>query len=296
MNTEDNLFGTLGVHPVWYTRLAQRGITVPTAVQNLVIPELLAGNSSIYRSATGTGKTLAYLIPALQRIITETQQTSPDGPVLIVCAPTLELCSQIKKEVDFLLDGKSSTALLIGSTDMSRQIDSLKKNKPLAAVGNPGRLLLLAKMGKLKFGGLRFLVLDEADRLTVKECRDETTALVQIITDKVKNNSFPLITAACSATVSGKTRQALGPLLEHAQFLETDEHEILRERIQHWAIFSESRKKTQTLIAFIAAVKPHKALVFTSRSYDAGKIISIMQHRKIAAAALHSGMGKKERK
>jgi superfamily II DNA/RNA helicase len=296
-----NDFAGLGVLPEFTDRLVKKSVIKPTAVQRLVIPKLLEGKSAVFRSATGTGKTLAYLIPGLQRLLSDTG-TPYQGPQLLVCAPTLELCSQIKDEIDFLLDGKSgvNVSLLIGSINLSRQIDGLKKSKPLAIVGNPGRLLLLAKMGKLKLRDLRFLVLDEADRLTAAECRDETSALAQLADAELKRRTSAgqpgLVIAACSATVSAKTRELLNPLLNGAELLETDEQEILRDRINHWAIFSESRRKNQTLVSFLAAAKPKKTLVFTGRSNDAGKTASILQRRKIAAAALFSGMDKKERR
>jgi len=305
-----NDFAGLGVLPELNGRLANKSVSCPTSVQRLVIPKLLENKSAVFRSATGTGKTLAYLLPGLQQLLCDTD-TPYQGPQMLVCAPTLELCSQIKDEIDFLLEGKSgiNVSLLIGSINLSRQIDSIKKSKPLAVVGNPGRLLLLAKMGKLKFKGLRFLVLDEADRLTSPECREETAALAQLFAAEQKRRSSAdqtgqisqtgltsLVIAACSATVSVKTRELLSPLLDGAELLETDEQEILRDRISHWAIFSEARQKTQTLVSFIAAAKPKKALVFTGRSNEAEKINSILQHKKIAAAALFGGMDKKGRK
>jgi superfamily II DNA/RNA helicase len=255
----------------------------------------------VFRSATGTGKTLAYLLPGLQLLLGDID-TPYQGPWFLVCAPTLELCSQIKDEIDFLLEGKSgfNVSLLIGSINISRQIDNFKKNKPHIAVGNPGRLLLLAKMGKLKLKDLRFLVLDEADRLTSPECREETTALVQLFASEMKHRGSAgrsgLVIAACSATVSAKTRELLHPLLDNAELLETDEREILRDRISHWAIFSESRRKNQTLVSFLAAAKPKKTLVFTGRSNEAEKVSSILRRKKIASAALFSGMDKKERR
>jgi len=302
-------FTTIGVLPAFTERLSLRSVTRPTAVQRLAIPPLLEGRSVVFRSATGTGKTFAYLIPALQRLTLDVQTGPYLGPDVIVCAPTLELCSQIKNEIDFLLglDGAGAgmdpgakvpgVALLIGSVNMNRQIDSLKKGKARIAVGNPGRILLLAKMGKLSFRGLRFLILDEADRLTAPEARDEMAELVRAITRGLNRDAgTPLTVAACSATVSAKTGEHLHPLLEGALPLETDEQEILRERIEHWAIFSEGRRKSRTLASFLAAAKPKKALVFTGRSYDAGKIVSALQHRKVSAEGLFSGMDKGERK
>jgi superfamily II DNA/RNA helicase len=303
-----NDFDTIGVPQQFSKRLAARAITRATAVQRLVIPQLLEGKSVVFRSATGTGKTFAYLLPALTFIMNSDngQTGSPQyrGPRLLVCAPTLELCSQIKTELDFLLAGeepagegagrqkKPGVALLIGSVSIGRQIENLKKTKPAIAVGNPGRILLLAKSGRLSFRALSFLVLDEADRLTAPECREETAQLAELISRECGK----LTVAACSATMSGKTAEYLQPLLEEAVKLETDEHEILRQRIEHWAIFSEGRRKTRTLLSFIAAAKPKKTLVFTSRSYDAGKIVTALQQKKIAAAGLYSGMDKDERK
>jgi len=300
-----NAFAGLGVPPELGDRLAKKSIINPTAVQRMVIPKLLEGKTVIFRSATGTGKTLAYLLPGLQLLLGDIE-TPYQGPRLLVIAPTLELCSQIKDEIDFLLDGKSGVgvSLLIGSVNLSRQIDGIKKSRPLVVVGNPGRLLLLAKTRKLKLGDLRFLVLDEADRLTASECREETEALARLVSAELKrrasgNNASGntgIVIAACSATVSAKTADFFKPLLDDAEPLETDEREILRDRINHWAIFSESRNKNQTLVSFLAAAKPKKTLVFTGRSNDAGKTASVLQHKKIAAAALFGGMDKKDRK
>jgi superfamily II DNA/RNA helicase len=292
-----NNFAALGVEPAFIDRLAVRSIGSPTEIQRLVIPPLLEGKNTIFSSATGTGKTFAYLIPALQRILANPDDAArSSGPALLFCAPTLELCSQIKSEVDFLLEGISNAhvSLLIGSMNISRQIDTLKKIKPIIAVGNPGRLLLLAKMGKLKFHGLRFLVLDEADRLTANECREELHELMQIA-GKGKQGAN-VIMAACSATVTDASRKCLSQLMGDNTLLETNEHEILRDRIEHWAIFSEGRKKTQTLISFLVAVKPKKALVFTGRSYDAGKLTAALQRHHIAVSGLYSGQKKMERK
>jgi len=295
-----NEFHSLGIPPVFTERLALRSITRPTAVQRLAIPPLLEGKSIVFRSATGTGKTFAYLLPALQGLLRGRAAAPYLGPELLVCAPTLELCSQIKNELDFLLaadgdgiPGMGRASLLIGSVNLKKQIEGLKKGKPLMAVGNPGRLLLLAKMGKLSFRGLRFLVLDEADRLTAPESREETAELARAIAGGGQES---LTVAACSATMSAKSREQLHPLLEGAGLLETDEQEILRERIEHWAIFSEGRRKAKTLASFLAAAKPKKVLVFTGRSYDAGKAVSALRQRKIAAAGLFSGMDKNERK
>ena len=285
-----NSFNELGIVPRFTEKLKERSIVKPTAVQSLVIPRLLSGKNSVFRSATGTGKTFAYLLPALQTLAAgESGVNYNRGPSILICAPTLELCSQIKAEVDFL-SGLPSV-LLIGSARMDRQIESLKKTKPVIAAGNPGRLLVLAKTGKLKFANLRFLVLDEADRLTAQECLDETKELLVVIEREIKRReNGSLCAAACSATVGEKTREQLGPLFESAEIVESNDHEILREQIEHWAMFSEKRRKVQTLRSLLAALKSKKsrvkALVFTSRNDEAGLVLSRLQYHHISAAGL----------
>jgi len=292
-----NSFNELGIVQRFTDKLKERSIVKPTAVQSLVIPRLLSGKSSVFRSATGTGKTFAYLLPALQTLAAgENGVNYSRGPSVLICAPTLELCSQIKAEVDFLSDIPS--VLLIGSVRMDRQIDTLKKIKPVIAVGNPNRLLVLAKTEKLKFANLKFLVLDEADRLTAQECLDETKELLAIIEREIKRKEDgSLCTAACSATVGEKTREQLGPLFELAEIVESADHEILRERIEHWALFSEKRRKVQTLRSLLSALKAEKsrvkALVFTSRNDEASLVLSRLQYHHISAAGLFGKVNRK---
>jgi superfamily II DNA/RNA helicase len=345
--TDVNSFADLGVLPRFSAPLGERNIYRPTDIQARVIPELLEGRSVVFRSATGTGKTFAYLIPLFQRFFPGDGPAAEDavpprnpaagGPLVLILAPTYELCSQIRGEAEFLLRGAAgpgtgpggggpSVGLFIGSGNISRQIDGLKKDRPAVVVGNPGRVLLLARMGKLKFGALRALIFDEGDRLVAEDLRAETMELLGYIAGPVKTGErrgglnggggredapepggagkrrgFPprdradLLCAACSATMSAKSWDLLLPFMGgELRIVETDEQEILRERIQHWALWSEGRQKIRTLRSFLAAVKPKKALVFCGRSWDAEHIASQLRH--LSAAALYGGMEKKRRR
>ena len=301
MNNPADTFTALGIESSLTQKLKERAIEKPTAVQSLVIPRLLAGKDTVFRSATGTGKTFAYLLPALQRVAAE-------GGILLICAPTLELCSQIKAEVDFLTPSlpasRRNTALLIGSVKIEKQIENLRRDKPVIIVGNPGRLLVLSKMRKLRLNNLRYLILDEADRLTAPECLEETEELLAII-EKVSKSSpahseqSRLCVAACSATVGKKTSEQLGALFESAEVVECADHEILRERIEHWALFSEKRRKVQTLRSLLAALQGKskkarvKALVFTSRGDEADLVLSRLLYHHVSAAGLFGKVNKK---
>ncbi len=214
------------------------------------------------------------------------------GLAVLICAPTLELCAQIKAEIDFLLPA-SSAMLLIGSGSIEKQIESIKRNKPVIAVGNSGRLFALAKMGKLKLNNLRFLILDEADRLIARDCLEDTKGLLAIIEKEIKHGKNDnLVSIACSATTGVKTSAQLGVLFANAEIIESGKNEILRERIEHWAIFSEKRRKVQALRSLLAALKGKsaksnkKVLIFTSKNDEAAAILSKLQFHHVSAAGL----------
>jgi superfamily II DNA/RNA helicase len=279
-------FEDAGVSAFFTARLSERNIKIPTEIQELVIPRLSAGENVLFQSATGTGKTFAYLLPLFQRLVQD------DLPKLLILAPTLELCSQIKQEADFLLkDSSLKVSLIIGSASMSRQIQTLRKEKPAVIVGNPARLLQLEQMGKLKLSRVTALAFDEGDRLIADELFKDTLELVKRV-NPIRQ------TAACSATImSERSRERLLPLMGNpVAVLESEAQEILRERISHWALFSEPRRKIRTLCSFIAASKAKKVLVFTAKGREVGTIVAQLQYRRIGAAGLSGDLDKQVRK
>ena len=341
-------FEQLGVSAFFTKRLEDRNIRDATDIQRKIIPHLAEGKSIFFASATGTGKTFAYLLPILGKIKEtlhsdtepstlrndtetekacinsgmqkphkkqETKNTRRDSgrisPCFLIIAPTLELCSQIFSELEFLLEGSViRSSLAIGSINLERQIEKIKKTKPDIIVGNPGRLLVLTEKRIIKLNNLRFLVLDEADRLVSDEMSDETNRLCKLI---MQSNSKPgksLTIAACSATMNKKNREKLLNAcgIKDIQFIESSDNEILRDRIEHWAIFSEKRRKDQTLRSLLSALKVKgsakrqpskkgksriKALVFTSRGDEAGFVLSHLQHHQVSAAGLFGKINKK---
>lgn len=288
----NNTFADLGVSAFFIERLAERSISVPTKIQSLVIPELLQGKNMMFSSATGTGKTFAFLIPLLQNFLhVVPEKPAGASPVMLIAAPTYELCSQIKKEADFLLQGTSfKVSLFIGSANISRQIDTLKKDKPQVIIGNPGRLLQLCRMGKLKLQKIQSLVLDEGDRLVSDELYDETKELESLLQKE-------RISVACSATINARNKDRLLPFLGNDVVIkESPEEEIIKKNIEHWAFYAEDRKKIASLRSFISAVNPKKLLVFIDSNNQVTNILSQLQFHKIAAGGLSGGMDKKGRK
>ncbi|MDR0374353.1 MAG: DEAD/DEAH box helicase [Treponema sp.] len=302
-------FSDLGIRPFFIEKLSQRNISVPTGIQKLVIPRVRDKESVLFRSATGTGKTFAYLLPLFENLRAAIEaKEAVSSPHALILAPTLELCSQLKQEADFLLRDfpqeresppPPRVGLVIGSANITRQIETLRKEKPAVIVGNSARVLQLVRMGKLKLGAAPgVLALDEADRFFANETIDETKELIG------RMRSVRQV-IACSATVSEKTREHLRTLFGEMAYIETEEQEILRERITHWAFFSEDRKKLRCLCSFLNAIgasggaassRRKKCLVFTSRTGQVGNIVAQLQHHGIRADGLASGMDKQARR
>ncbi|MBR1722338.1 MAG: DEAD/DEAH box helicase [Treponema sp.] len=289
---ETTTFSQLGIDDSYIQKLNSHEIKQPTAVQTQAIPEILAGNSLLFQSETGTGKTLAYLLPILQRI---EKIDNPQKKVrIVIISPTIELASQIKTQVQLVTDSKA--ALLVGGAPIKRQIELLKE-KPLIVIGGPARILELFHLKKLKLDDTMALILDEADRLVSRELRDYTDELISAVKKDVQ-------LVAASATINSKTQKILEekrPLSESSgheklKTLLLPPEDVLRKRITHYALFAETRDKIDTLRKLLLAEKPEKALVFTSKLDQVANIVSKLKYKNIECSALTAKTEKTERK
>lgn len=285
-------FSELKISEKYIENLKSHEITEPTAVQSQAIPEILEGKSLLFQSETGTGKTLAYLLPLLERI--EKQENPRREAKIVIIAPTIELASQIKSQVQMTTDSKA--ALLVGGAPIKRQIELLKE-KPLIVIGGPARLLELFHLKKLRLDGVQAVVLDEADRLISPEIRDDTLDLINAMKKDVQ-----LI--AASATITGSTQKILqetrvkknGATESDIETLFLPPEDVLRKRITHYALFAETRDKIDTLRKYLVAEKPAKALVFTSKLDQVANIVAKLRYKNIDCFGLTAKMDKTDRK
>ncbi|MDR2521556.1 MAG: DEAD/DEAH box helicase, partial [Spirochaetaceae bacterium] len=280
-----------GVNPCLARRLATRGIHAPTRIQALCVPRILAGESLAFRSATGTGKTYAYLLPLLHQLAGEDPGGRRGFPSVLIVSPTIELAAQIKAEADFLSAELPVQAVLCaGGGNVEHQIRSLKKERPHIVVGNVSRILQLRYAGRLRLNAVRTLVLDEADRLMVREQRDETSELLAALPFSRQN-------IALSATLDRGGLAALEELCRREfGFEETDENEALQRQIEHWALWCCRRDGIATLRSLLAAARFEKALVFAGDSGEIREITAKLRHHKRKVECLYSGQDKKERR
>src|ERR1700693_49015 len=155
------VFSNMAISAYTKERLAAAGFSIPTPVQAATIPKALEGKDVLATAQTGTGKTLAFLIPMIEQLL---QQVRP-GIAALVLVPTRELAMQVVAQYD-ALRGKqlSPAALVVGGLSEGQQITAIRKGARLV-VATPGRLEDFLKRKLIEFRGLRTLVLDEADRM-----------------------------------------------------------------------------------------------------------------------------------
>jgi len=278
-------FTDLSVSHALVAALAKQGITEPSPIQKIALPPLAAGQNAYLHAETGTGKTLAYLVPVFSRVDASRAETQ-----VVIVAPTHELAIQIHRQSCELAVNAAiaiRTVLLIGGTATDRQIDKLK-TKPHIVVGTPGRIVELLDRGKLKSAQLRAVVLDEADRLL----SDESIHWVRKIIAAAPATR-QLIFA--SATMEPETQPALAELSAEIRVLRAWDAEV-NANIEHLYLVCEERDKPEWLRKLVHAYEIPRSIVFVHRNDLAEQVASRLRHHKLAAADLNAELPKLERK
>lgn len=278
-------FEELGLPSPLIAALAKQGISQPMPIQTEALPLLLSGKDAYLNSETGTGKTLAYMLPLFCRM-------DPNLPAAqaIVIAPTHELAIQLQRQACDLAQNANMpirTLLLIGGTVLQRQIDKLKK-KPHLIIGSHGRILDLMIAGKLKVDEVRSVVIDEADRLL----GGDSLATVRRILRMVPQNRQLIFASATEQPDCAQEVATLAPALVMIRASATP----VNANIQHLYMVCEERDKPDLLRRLLHALAPERAIVFVHRNVDAEIVASKLTHYKIPVADLHGAFHKIERK
>ena len=265
--------------------LAKQQISDPTPIQSAALPVLMAGKDAYLNAETGTGKTLAYLLPLFTRIDPAQAATQ-----VVIVAPTHELAIQIHRQSCDLAQNAGRairSVLLIGGTATDRQIDKLKA-KPHIVVGSPGRIVELIERGKLKTKHIRGIVVDEADRLL----HDESLEWIQKIVSAAPA-ARQLIFA--SATIESQTRQVMATLSPDAVML-CPGTAAVNENIEHLYLVCEERDKPDVLRKLLHAFDVPRSIVFVHRNDVAERVAAMLSHHKLVVADLNAELGKMDRK
>ena len=278
-------FSELGIKPELISALTKQSINSPTAIQSAAIPLLLENKNAYLQAETGTGKTLAYLLPIYSKI---------DPKVLnaqaIVVAPTHELAIQIQRQCTELSQASGlpiRVILLIGGTSIDRQLEKLKK-KPHIIIGSVGRIHELIEARKLKTHLVKTIVIDEADRLLASENSANLEVILKA-TPRDRNTIF------VSATELPETDAVVSSISPNTIKVKTASTPVSPE-IEHLFLVCQQRERADYVRKLIHALKPDRSIVFTHKSQDAEIIARKLAHHKMRVIDIHGTRDKADRK
>lgn len=279
----------LGIAQEIVSALANKGITKLFPIQRAVLEPAMQGRDMIGRARTGTGKTLAFGIPIMDKVI---QYNAKHGrgrnPLALVLAPTRELARQVEKEF-YESAPNLDTLCVYGGTPISRQMNSLDYGVDVV-VGTPGRIIDLIKRGALNLSEVQFVVLDEADQMLAVGFEED----VEMILEKLPQNRQSMM---FSATMPSWIRKLTQKYLKNPLTIDLvgDSDQKLAEGISLYSIASEMYEKASIVGPLITEhAKGGKCIVFTQTKRDADRLAYAMA-RNFRCEALHGDISQSQR-
>ena len=275
-------FAELGVLEETVAALAAQDIHSPFAIQELAIPLALEGHDLIGQARTGTGKTLAFGVPLLQRL----QVPGPGLPQALVVVPTRELAVQVAEDLDKAGKTRQIRVLTIyGGRAYEPQTDALKAGVDIV-VGTPGRLLDLAKQKALDLSEVRTLVLDEADRMLDLGFLPDVERILRLVPDERQSMLF---SATMPAEIVSLSRRYLSQPT-HVRAEMPDENATVPLTQQH-VLRVHNLDKVEILARLLQAEGRGLAMVFCRTKRMADRAAEELTERGFAAAAVHGDLG-----
>jgi len=265
------------------------GFSEPTEIQRQAIPVLLDGRDLMASAQTGTGKTGAFTLPALQRLLTPSTLRGI-GPRVLVLTPTRELATQVEENIrEFGKFSRPVTVSVVGGVPYPPQIRALSRPVDIL-VATPGRLMDHMERGRIDFSRLEMLVLDEADRMLDMGFLDDVRHIAAA-TPATRQ------TALFSATLEGTVLSVANELLKNPARLQLAAAAMRHERITQRAHRADDLAHKHALLKHIIAVEElDQAVVFTATKAGAETLAQTLSEQGHACVALHGDMGQRDRK
>ncbi|MEW9516719.1 DEAD/DEAH box helicase [Streptomyces tubercidicus] len=288
-------FRDLGIFPETAEALEAVGIISPFPIQELTLPVALSGNDVIGQAKTGTGKTLGFGLPLLERVTVpvdvEAGRAQPEqlteAPQALVVVPTRELCQQVTN--DLLTAGKVRNVRVLaiyGGRAYEPQVEALKKGVDVV-VGTPGRLLDLAGQRKLDLSQVKSLVLDEADEMLDLGFLPDVEKIIQLLPAKRQTMLF-------SATMPGQVISLARRYMSQPTHIRAtapdDEGQTVRNTAQH-VFRAHSMDKPEMVARILQAEGRGLAMVFCRTKRTAADIADQLARRGFASGAVHGDLG-----
>jgi len=264
--------------------LERAGYTEPSPIQSAVIPVAMTGKDVIGQAQTGTGKTAAFLLPFMNRW----RGGNPLKPQALVMAPTRELAVQVAEEAEKLSPSRHfKTVPVYGGQRFAGQLAKLKLGCTLI-VGTPGRVLDHLTRGTISFEKIRYVVLDEADRMLDIGFRPQ----IEKIMRKLPEGRQTLL---MSATLPADVMKLKDRYMHNPEHVNVSPAVLTVEKIDQKYITVDEDRKTDLLLKVLDREKPRQCLVFVERKRWADRLYRSIKGHHVTAAAIHGDLPQPQR-
>jgi ATP-dependent RNA helicase RhlE len=274
-------FESLGLRVELLNAIASQGYTTPTPIQAEAIPAIFEGCDLLAGAQTGTGKTAAFALPIVQMLGENIPPDKRRRPRALVLVPTRELAAQVSEEMNIYARRLSLRSTMIyGGVTIQAQIERLHRGVDIV-VATPGRLLDHAERGTVNLSRIRFLVLDEADRMLDLGFIDAIQKVAEYLPAKRQTLLF-------SATYSQSIKQLADELLNKPRRIEVARRSITADAVTQ-AVYQVEKSRKREMISFMIRNGGwNQVLVFARTRYGADKLTEELLYDGIKTAAIHS--------
>lgn len=273
-------FDQLGLAQPIFRAVMAEGYERPTPIQAAAIPHLLLGRDLIGCAQTGTGKTAAFALPILQRLLTSRKRALPRGTRVLVLTPTRELAAQVSES--FKTYGRHlnlTHALVFGGVGYAPQVKSISRGADVL-VATPGRLLDLMNKRHVVLSGVEVFVLDEADRMLDMGFLPD---IKRVIAALPKSRQTLLFSATMAPEI---LRLAQGILTNPVNVAVTPSASTV-ETVEEHILFVDETNKRALLTELLKSPEIDRALVFTRTKHGADRLVRQLEHASVDARAIH---------
>jgi superfamily II DNA/RNA helicase len=289
-------FADLPLRPETQAALAEHGFISPFPIQEMVLPIALGDGDVIGQAKTGTGKTLAFGIPLIERVIapldTEWADLTAKGlPQVLVVVPTRELCVQVTKDIDELTGNRGIRTLAVyGGRAFEPQIDALNSGVEIV-VGTPGRLLDLYRQGQLKLKEVSRVVLDEADEMLDLGFLPDVE---KIFASTPNRSQTMLFSATMPGDIIALARRFMNQPI-HIRTQDNEDEGAVVSRIKQHVIRAHALDKIEMLARILQADGRGPTIVFCRTKRTCQKTSDDLAERGFRAASIHGDLGQSAR-
>ncbi|WP_050615144.1 DEAD/DEAH box helicase [Bacillus testis] len=277
-------FTTLGLSEKRAAQLKKQSITEPTPIQEAAMPLIMSGKDVIAQAQTGTGKTLAFLLPILEKIDAGSEHIQ-----VLILTPTRELAIQITAELKKLLldDEEINILAAYGGQDVQKQLNKLKRNIHIV-VATPGRLLDHLRRKSIDLSEIAYLVLDEADQMLHIGFQREVEEIIE-------STPYRRQTLLFSATMPDTVKKLAKTHLHEPQTIQIEKVQGPADTVEQTAYLTTDRGKQPLIISLIEEQNPFLAVIFCRTIRRAMKLNSILQAYGMECDELHGDLSQPKR-